>query len=130
MARSFAPIVLLGLVLAACGSPAPSISAAPSGQPTMPLGTPPSSQPPIAEPSAPSTSTQSAPPADSDPITADTYARVVTDDLRVRSKPGLSEGSKKLEPLLDRGALLVVLDGPVQVSGPSLHPAWSPEVDF
>ena len=39
-------------------------------------------------------------PRDSVPIPPDTYARVVTDDLRVRSKPGVSEDSKKLEPLL------------------------------
>ena len=56
-------------------------------------------------------------PGDSVPIPPDTYARVVTDDLRVRSKPGVSDDSKKLEPLLQDGVLLVVLDGPVQASG-------------
>jgi hypothetical protein len=117
MARFLVAIVLLGLILAACRSPGASIPAAPSSQPSIPIGTPPGSQRPIAEPSAPSMSTPSEPPVDSVPIPANTYARVVTDDLRVRSRPGVAEESMKLEPLLDRGALLVVLDGPVQASG-------------
>jgi hypothetical protein len=117
MTRSVVPVVLLGLVLAACGSPAAPISAAPPSQPSSPIATPPSSETPSAEPLAPSTSAPSEPPVDSVPIPPDSYARVVTDDLRVRSKPGVSEDSKKLEPLLDRDALLVVLDGPVQASG-------------
>jgi hypothetical protein len=41
----------------------------------------------------------------------------VADDLRVRSQPRISDDSKKLEPLLQRGVLLVVLDGPMQASG-------------
>jgi hypothetical protein len=65
---------------------------------------------PSAEPSVPV-------PGDSVPIPPDTYARVVTDDLRVRSKPGVSEDSTKLEPLLQKGVRVVVLDGPVQASG-------------
>ena len=117
MARFLVAIVLLGLILAACSSPVAPTQSAPSSRPSIPIGTPPSSQPPIAEPSAPSMSTPSEPPVDSVPIPANTYARVVTDDLRVRSRPGVAEDSKKLEPLLDRGALLVVLDGPVQASG-------------
>ena len=56
-------------------------------------------------------------PGDSVPIPPDTYARVVTDDLRVRSKPGVSKDSTKLEPLLQDGVQVVVLDGPVQASG-------------
>ena len=56
-------------------------------------------------------------PGDSVPIPPDTYALVVTDDLRVRSKPGVSDDSKKLEPLLQQPVRLVVLDGPVQASG-------------
>ena len=46
-----------------------------------------------------------------------TYAVVVTDDLRVRSKPGVTDDSKKLEPLLQQPMSLLVLDGPVQASG-------------
>jgi hypothetical protein len=54
---------------------------------------------------------------DSVPIPSDSYARVVTNDLRVRSNPGVSDDSKKLEPLLQDGDRLLVLDGPVQASG-------------
>jgi hypothetical protein len=42
---------------------------------------------------------------------------VVTNDLRVRSKPRVSDDSIKLEPLLWDGALLFVIDGPVAASG-------------
>ena len=41
----------------------------------------------------------------------------MTNDLRVRSEPGVSDGSVKLEPLLQDDTLVVVLDGPVQTSG-------------
>jgi hypothetical protein len=54
-------------------------------------------------------------------IPHDSIATVVTDDLRVRSKPGVSGESKLLEPLLDRGREVLVLDGPVQASGYSWY---------
>jgi hypothetical protein len=44
-------------------------------------------------------------------------ATVVTDDLRVRSRPEVSEASKKLDPLLQRGQPLFVVKGPVVGSG-------------
>jgi hypothetical protein len=47
----------------------------------------------------------------------DSFVTVATDDLRVRSKPGVAAGSVKLEPLLWRGAIAFVLDGPVAASG-------------
>ena len=112
--RSLSAAAALCLVFAACG-------AAPGASPSMP----PSASPPIAgvEPSATPATTPSqsvepstSVPGDSVPIPSDTYARVVTDDLRVRSKPGVSDDSKKLEPLLQDG-VVVVLDGPVQASG-------------
>jgi hypothetical protein len=109
LTRSLAITFALCLVVAACGSspgptttPPPSPSVAPSPTETV-----------APTPSGPA----SPPPVDSVPIPPDTYARVVTDDLRVRSKPGVSDDSEKLEPLLQDGALLVVLDGPVQASG-------------
>ena len=40
----------------------------------------------------------------------------MADDLRVRSQPGVSDDSKKLEPFLQPGDVVVVLDGPVQAS--------------
>ncbi|HEU5204904.1 MAG TPA: hypothetical protein VFU17_11460, partial [Candidatus Limnocylindrales bacterium] len=41
----------------------------------------------------------------------------MTDNVRVRSKPGVSDDSMKLEPLLPDGVGLLVLDGPVPASG-------------
>jgi hypothetical protein len=38
-------------------------------------------------------------------------------DVRIRSKPGLGADSAKLEPLLETGTRLMVLDGPVEASG-------------
>ena len=44
-------------------------------------------------------------------------ATVVTNDLRVRSKPYVGADSKLLEPLLDEGTPLSVIGGPVLASG-------------
>ena len=111
-----ATLAMLCLVLAGCSQAAmPSTASSPTSGPSF--GTPQPTQSPSLEPSAPMSTGPSEPPADSVPIPANTYARVVTDDLRIRSKPGVSEDSKKLEPLLVRGNLLVVLDGPVRASG-------------
>ena len=101
--RSLSAAAAVCLVLAACGAAPgqrrrPSRPAPPSpiaerrafGDPCEDASDAPT---PSAEPSA-------SVPGDSVPIPPDTYARVVTDDLRVRSKPGVSDDSKKLEPLL------------------------------
>jgi hypothetical protein len=50
-------------------------------------------------------------------LARDSVARVVTSDLRVRSKPEVSDSSKKLSPLLDAPRLVFVVDGPVEASG-------------
>ena len=103
------------LVLLGCNPAAAAPSASAAFTPA-PIDSPPPSASPEPSPSefaAPSFAV----PGDSVPIPADTYARVVTDDLRVRSKPGVSEDSKKLEPLLQEPMSLLVLDGPVQSSG-------------
>jgi hypothetical protein len=44
-------------------------------------------------------------------------ATVVTNDLRVRSRPEVSEASEKLVPLLRTGQALLVVKGPVAASG-------------
>lgn len=44
-------------------------------------------------------------------------AEVVTDNLRVRSAPAVSDQSIMYEPLLQRGTMLYVIDGPVGDSG-------------
>jgi hypothetical protein len=47
----------------------------------------------------------------------DTFALVVTDDLRVRSKPGVGTDSVRLEPLLQDGDSLFVVAGPISKDG-------------
>ena len=68
----------------------------------------------------PAESTQQPSPADSpEPVQLrrDSFARVVTEDLRVRTEPFIGDASRKLEPLLWDGADVFVIDGPVAASG-------------
>ena len=114
-----APVVL---VLAGCSAVPGATSAPPSPSPLALASREPSPEPSAAlsgPPSMPPVSTPRFVPnaVDAAPIPSDTYARVVTNDLRVRSKPGVANDSIKLEPLLQDGVLLVVVDGPVQASG-------------
>ena len=116
--HSLAAATVIFLAIAACSAapgttstPSPSASITPSPPAEAQSSTPPS------EPPMPSAEPSESLGADSVPIPPDTYARVVTDGLRVRSKPGVSDDSKKLEPLLQQEELLVVLDGPVEASG-------------
>jgi hypothetical protein len=69
------------------------------------------------EPSRPAPVSSSPPPPSEIGIRPDAFARVATDDLRVRSKPFVGDASRKLEPLLWKGADLFVIDGPVAGSG-------------
>jgi hypothetical protein len=104
------------LVLAGCNtSTAQTAPPPPASITPVPIDSPPPTPSPEPSPSEPAAPTEQA--VDSVPIPSDTYARVVTNDLRVRSKPGVSGDSKKLEPLLQDGVRVVVLDGPVQASG-------------
>jgi hypothetical protein len=41
----------------------------------------------------------------------------VTDDLRVRSAPGVGDDSRKLEPLAQQGLRAIVIDGPLEADG-------------
>jgi hypothetical protein len=113
-----AAMAALCIMLAACGS-TPAVAPEPSSSPQASLEPSIAPTTPVAEPTQTSSEAAEAtePPIDSVPIPSNAYARVVTDDLRVRSKPGVGDGSKKLEPLLQKGHVLVVLDGPVQASG-------------
>ena len=121
MRRSFRSLALaqVVLVLAAC-SAVPGTSSTPSSSPAPTSTSEPSlvadsAPPPSVGPSASGLGDGVGLPAVSfDP---DSYARVVSESLRVRSKPEVSDDSKKLEPLLQDGQLLVVLDGPVHASG-------------
>jgi hypothetical protein len=114
---------ILALCLAACGTSQPDSSdqssspAAPAASPTasiLPVGSvdpsPQGSLSPTPAPPAPSSPTSAA-------IHVGTIALVVTNDLRVRSKPRVAADSKLLTPLLDKGRAVYVVDGPVQASG-------------
>ena len=72
---------------------------------------------PSPEPSPSESAAPTEPAIDSVPIPADTYAIVVADDLRVRSKPGVSDDSKKLEPPLQPGDVVPSFFNPVIVAG-------------
>jgi hypothetical protein len=109
---------VVSLAIAACAptpTTTPSASISPSTSPSHAAVVQPS-------PSTSATSQSSAEPSitvpgDSVLFPADSYAVVVTDDLRVRSKPGVSADSTRLEPLLQEPMSLLLLDGPVQASG-------------
>ena len=121
--RSLVSVLPAGLLLAACAvGSIPTNAPSPSATAVAPLS-----------PSAPTPLTSEAPTtlADMGQLAPESYARVVTDNLRVRSRPGVSDDSKKLEPLLQDGVPLLVLDGPVPASGydwyqvqPLFHEEW------
>ena len=97
-------------------SPSPSPTASPSPSPTPKIEPTPTPTPtPIPSP----TPTQVIPRVSGGGVALQpvSYAEVVVDDLRVRSKPGVSEESLKLTPKLQPGRLLLVVDGPVRASG-------------
>lgn len=73
---------------------------------------------PIATPVAPTpTPTPTAKPRPPAVLKLGSIATVVSDGLRVRSRPEVSDDSKKLEPLLQRGDHVFVVKGPVAGSG-------------
>jgi hypothetical protein len=97
----------------AVASPSAPGSALPSVSPSLLV-------PPSAVPTtAPSTPIASSPPAVV--LDVDTLAMVVTDDLRVRSKPRVAADSALRTPLLQKGRQVFVVDGPVQASGYSWY---------
>jgi len=133
-----ASVVLLLLVVAlvvasgllASASPA-TVASAMSGMPSQasvqgesatPAPRPTPSDDPASEPArqaATPVPPRTAPPAPVDVIPPDSIAAVTSagDGLRVRSEPGVGEGSRKLEPLLPRDTRMFVVDGPVAANG-------------
>jgi hypothetical protein len=113
---------LVALVALGCGSTGPSVSpptsSPPSAVPTVPSGLP--SPSPEVSPSA----------STSGDLALETVAEVVTDNLRVRSAPGVSDNSIVLEPLLQPGTRLFVVDGPVGASGYEWYEVLTFDVDL
>jgi hypothetical protein len=109
-------------LLAGCGPSGSSIVSASPSQSSAPANPSPKSAPPSPSPmlsTAPSLSPSPSPSpsAPVEKITVGSLATVVTNDLRVRSRPEVSDISKKLEPLLQHGKHLFVVKGPVAGSG-------------
>ncbi len=133
MVRNLVPLVL-GVLLAACsavgspGSPVPHTSQAAAGSPAtfversapaasaMPESTPTPSASRI-----PGTNLTPVPSRAPVVLSVGDHAQVVTNDLRLRSKPSVGSDSQKYEPLLQRGNGLWVLGGPVAGSGYSWY---------
>ena len=106
---------LVGLLVLGCGS---------AGRSQLSSITTPASDPPAASfEASPSVDGRSQPPTGNpSPTTTgdlalESVAEVVTDDLRVRTEPGTFDKSTILEPLLQPGTKLYVVDGPVGGSG-------------
>jgi hypothetical protein len=120
-------VVFLATLVASCqGAPAAptNLAAQPSPASTSSPSTIATASPsratdptPDATPAATSTPSPTARPIAVARFRPDSFVEVVTNDLRMRSKPGVSDESRKLEPLLWKGALAFVLDGPVSASG-------------
>ena len=104
--RHLGLIVALGVVLSACGTTTTSPSVPPTATP-QPSPSPSLEPSPSAEPS----------PSVEPVIAVNGLGVVTTSDLRVRSKPEVSDDSELLTPLLDFGRQVYVVDGPVTASG-------------
>jgi serpin B len=94
----------MALIVASCGSSTPTPTSPPSSSPpaAVATATPPSNEAPSASPA--------------DPFVGNVVV-TVSDRLRVRSLPEVSDASVKYEPLLPIGTELQVIGGPVDGSG-------------
>jgi hypothetical protein len=96
-------------------SPSPGQSEAPAPSPSDQPSEQPSAEPSV-EPSLPAVSPPPSQPA-GPVLNRYGLGRVVTDNLRVRSQPGLGPESLLREPLIDSGAEFYILNGPVEFDG-------------
>jgi len=119
--RLVALVAILSLILVACSAEAQAtqseqVSPTPSQGPSLPaIVTPPPSTPapaPVVTPTPPAS-------ASAAPLTLgpDMVAVVATNDLVIRSEPGISKRSYVYKPYLGRREQLFVIDGPVRASG-------------
>jgi serpin B len=108
-------LLVAAVLIAGCGAPDLSPSAVPSAtagaEPTVPIE-PSTAVEPTATPSQGPTIT----PVPADPFLGHVVV-TVSDGLRVRSQPRVSDDSLKYEPLLPLSTELQVIDGPVIASG-------------
>ena len=88
-------------------SPSPKASASPATRATAPVATEPSREGPRASPKL----------GPRPPFDPESVVWTVSPNVRVRSKPRVSSDSVKYEPLLPKGTVLSVLEGPVTGSG-------------
>lgn len=104
-----AAIAVSVISIAACapGASTPSSAAPPSSTVASPTVEPGSTSAPSADGSSSAIPT----------FDADTFVVTVSDDIRVRSLPEVSEASKQFIPLLPLGTRLFVVAGPVSTSG-------------
>jgi hypothetical protein len=127
--RASTVLLAITLVTAACGASAPSAipsrdatSASPQSGDVVPsagassVPTPTGRPSPTIEPIS-ATSAPVAGPGPRPAFEAGECLWTVSDDLRVRSQPGVGPDSRRYEPLLPKGTTLCVIDGPVEASG-------------
>jgi serpin B len=114
--RMLAALLVVTMLVAGCADVRPSQTAGTSTPataiadiPSPSSGAGPSSSPTVAPTSAPSLEPAALAPG--------SMAVTVSDRLRVRSQPRVSDDSARYEPLLPTGTQLLVVEGPVQASG-------------
>jgi serpin B len=108
-------LLLAAVLIAACA--APDTSATPASAPGLPTQSIETVEPSTAvEPSATPSRAPTLTPVPADPFVGQVVV-TVSDGLRVRSQPRVSDDSIRYEPLLPLGTELQVIDGPVSASG-------------
>jgi serpin B len=119
--RTLAALLIVSLLIAGCAetgpSPARGSSATGSSTPATPTAdtsSPPSGAGSSSNPIATPTSAPSVEPAY---LAPGSMAVTISDRLRVRAQPRVSDDSARYEPLLPTGTELLVVEGPVQASG-------------
>jgi hypothetical protein len=117
MRKPGAVMLLSAIVIAGCAnataSPSPSGA---EGLATKSPATPTAAPTHVATPT-PQLTASPVPSHATGSVTVDATAVTVVDEIRVRSKPRISDDSYKFEPLLPEGTPLYILDGPISASG-------------